>query len=215
MHRYFLHMPWWVKHLFPNYTWTIPSAEKAVYLTFDDGPHPEITNWVLDELKKAGAKASFFCVGSNVARYPEVYQRILDEGHSTGNHTHHHLNGWNTSDEVYLEDVKEAAGLIRSSLFRPPYGRIRRSQARQISKAMGRTKVQIIMWNILSGDFDATFSSEQCLINVTRHVKAGAIIVLHDSEKAEKHLRFVLPALLQFLAREGYVMKRIDMGNSG
>lgn len=211
MHRYFIKIPWIVKQLFSSYYWDLPSAENAVYLTFDDGPHPTITPWVLDELKKAGVSASFFCIGKNVKQYPEIYQRILDEGHAVGNHTQHHLNGWTTSEEDYLKDVALAAKYIDSNLFRPPYGRLRSRQAKGIPKAMNKPEARIIMWDVLSADFDPSFSPQQCLSHVTDNTKAGSIIVFHDSEKAYENLFYVLPAAIGFLRSEGYILKKIEM----
>src|SRR6476469_8688400 len=129
MHRFFIKTHWLVKRLFNNYTWSFPRTEAAVYLTFDDGPHPVVTPWVLAQLKQYNARATFFCVGENVAQYPDVYRQILAAGHAVGNHTQHHANGWKTETAAYLEDVKEAAQYISSSLFRPPYGRIKKAQA--------------------------------------------------------------------------------------
>ena len=173
-----------------------------VYLTFDDGPHPEITAFVLDELKKWEAKASFFCIGENVARYPDVFKRIKDEGHTIGNHTMHHLNGWKTKDDMYLDDIRQAAQLISSDLFRPPYGRIRFSQLQKLDK-----KMKVVMWSLLSGDFDVTITPEKCLNNVISNIKNGDIIVFHDSIKAKKNLMYALPLVLKFLRDNGYVCK--------
>src|SRR5688572_18498291 len=153
MHRYFIKTPRLVKKLFPNYIWSFPASANEIYLTFDDGPHPTITPWVLKELKRFDAMATFFCIGKNVCQYPEIYQQILDEGHAVGNHTHHHLNGWKTEEKLYLEDIEEASKWIRSNLFRPPYGRIRSKQAQQITSALHSTNARIIMWDVLSADF--------------------------------------------------------------
>jgi len=209
MHRYFIKMPWLVRKLYSDYLFQLPGEGGAVYLSFDDGPHPVITPWVLDLLKEYGAKASFFCIGKNVEQYPGTYARILDEGHAVGNHTHRHLRGWKTDDEAYVADAKEAASLIRSQLFRPPYGRIRSSQARRLMNGEGGYRV--IMWDVLSGDFDKNFSGEQCFQNVAKHVREGSIIVFHDSEKAFPNLKIALPKTLEFLKNEGYLMKKIDV----
>jgi len=211
MHKYFIKTPWIVKRIFPSYVWSLPAYEKQVYLTFDDGPHPTITPWVLDELKKCGAKASFFCIGSNVEKFPGIYQRIIDEGHTTGNHTHHHLNGWETEDKKYLADISQASQLIKSNLFRPPYGRIKNAQARKVGEALQNDRSRIIMWDVLSADFDSSFSPEQCLNNVLENVSAGSIIVFHDSEKAFRNLEFVLPKTLVSLQKEGYTFQRIEL----
>lgn len=210
MHRYFIKTPWAVKKIFPKYVWDIPSNEYAVYLTFDDGPHPEITSWVLDELKKYNAKASFFCIGKNVLEYPDIYHQIIKEGHAVGNHTHTHLNGWKVSDEQYINDVKEAAKHISTNLFRPPYGRIRAKQFRRLNEAMQK-KSKLIMWDVLSGDFDAKISPEQCLKNVIVNVRPGSIIVFHDSEKANMNLKYTLPAVMQLLNEKRCLFKKIDI----
>ena len=132
MHRYFIKTPKFIQQLYSSYTWRMPAVENAIYLTFDDGPHPTITPWVLDELKKYNASATFFCIGKNVAQHPGIYNRIINEGHAVGNHTQHHLNGWKTDTETYLKDIAAAAAVIDSALFRPPYGKIKRGQAKRI-----------------------------------------------------------------------------------
>jgi peptidoglycan/xylan/chitin deacetylase (PgdA/CDA1 family) len=211
MHKYFIKTPWVAKKIFSSYIWDLPAEDNAVYLTFDDGPHPTITPWVLDELKKYNAQATFFCIGDNVQKYPGIYQRILDEDHSIGNHTYHHLNGWKTEDKKYLDDVSKAAQLIRSNLFRPPHGRIRNSQAKKILNALQTNDSKIIMWDVLSADFDSSFSPEQCLNNVLENVSAGSIIVFHDSEKAYNNLKYVLPETLKSLKEEGFIFKKIEL----
>lgn len=208
MHRFFIKTPWLVKQLFKNYTWNFSRSEPAVYLTFDDGPHPAITPWVLEELKKYNAHATFFCVGENVARYGDVYRRILAEGHAVGNHTQHHPNGWDTPTETYLADVKKAAASIQSHLFRPPYGRIKKAQAKGVKKILG-AGTKIIMWDVLSCDFDTGFSKERCLANVMQHATPGSVIVFHDSEKAAPNMMYALPVVLQQLAEKQYVFRRI------
>lgn len=209
MHQYFIKTPWMVRRFFSSYTWRIPTTEKAVYLSFDDGPHPIITPWVLDQLKQYQARASFFCVGNNVEQYPQIYQSILEQGHAVGNHTYHHMNGWKVSVSDYLEDIARAATLIKSDLFRPPYGRIRSKQAEQIKTVIG-ANAQIIMWDVLSADFDRTISKEACLDNVLSHLEAGSIIVFHDSEKAFPHLEYVLPKVLAHLQQEGYICRKLE-----
>jgi peptidoglycan-N-acetylglucosamine deacetylase len=203
MHKYFIKTPWIARKVFPQYTWRVETGEKKVFLSFDDGPHPEITPWVLDELKRFNAKASFFCIGNNVERFPAVYQRILDEGHAVGNHTWSHSNGWKTPTQEYIEDVKKASGLIRSNMFRPPYGRIRSAQARLIPAAMAAA-ARVVMWDVLSADFDTGISSQECLENVIVNYNKGSIIVFHDSEKAFPHLKLVLPLVLENFRQEGY-----------
>lgn len=210
MHKYFIKTPWIAKKIFPSYVWNLPAEDNAVYLTFDDGPHPTITPWVLDLLKEFEAKATFFCIGNNVEKYPDVYQKIINEGHATGNHTYHHLNGWKTDDQNYVDDVSKAAKFIKSNLFRPPYGRIKARQAKKIPDALPTDNGKIIMWDVLSADFDSSFSPEQCLKHVLDNTVGGSIVVFHDSEKAFKNLSYVLPETLKSLKREGFCFKRLD-----
>ena len=211
MHKYFIKTPWIAKKVFSSYVWSLPANNNEVYLTFDDGPHPTITPWVLDELEKYNVKATFFCIGNNVERYPDIYKRILEEGHATGNHTYHHLNGWKSDDQKYLDDVSMAARFIKSNLFRPPYGRIKNNQAKKISNVLQTNNAQIIMWDVLSADFDLSFTKEQCLNNVLQNVSPGSIIVFHDSEKAFRNLEYVLPETLKSLDSEGYSFKMIEL----
>ncbi|HSU49294.1 MAG TPA: polysaccharide deacetylase family protein [Segetibacter sp.] len=202
---YLIKTPWWLRRLYAReLTWKIPTQEKAVYLTFDDGPHPTITPFVLQCLKQYNAKATFFCVGKNVKLFPKVYQQILDDGHSVANHTYNHLNGWKTADIIYLKDVMLAQHAIESNLFRPPYGRIRNSQVKELSPVF-----KIIMWDVLSGDFDVSLTPKKCLDNVINNANSGSIIVFHDSEKAFPRLEFALPNALEFLTNKGYKMSTI------
>lgn len=210
-----------VKRIFPNYVWDIPNHQNKVFLTFDDGPTPEITEWTLEQLKKYDAKATFFCIGNNIEKHPDIFQKIIQEKHAIGNHTFNHLKGWETSTEVYIENVKTCTSSIfknsettndqqpttdNRQLFRPPYGKIKPSQSRILRK-LG---YQIIMWDVLSYDFDKTITPEKCLQNVLNKVQSGSIIVFHDSIKAEQNLRFVLPKTLAFLKEKGFVCEKID-----
>ncbi|GAA4318609.1 polysaccharide deacetylase family protein [Flaviaesturariibacter amylovorans] len=204
MHRYFIKMPVFVKRLFPRYVWEGPGEGNVVYLTFDDGPHPEVTPWVLDQLRVFDAQATFFCIGNNVVRHPSVMDRISAEGHGIGNHTYDHVNGWKTEPDAYLANVRKAASVIDSALFRPPYGRIRKAQARGIAEAMGQPGARIVLWDVLSADFDATYSPQQCADNVLRHTVAGSIIVFHDSVKAWPNLSGALPLVLRGLQERGF-----------
>ncbi len=199
---YFAHAPWWLKKCYPGLVWDIPSRDKVLYLSFDDGPHPEITPFVLDELGKYGAKATFFCIGKNVESFPQVYKRILEEGHRVGNHTHDHLNGWKTPDKKYLENIGQAAKWIDSDLFRPPYGRISGFQSACLRSAP--LSYKIVMWGVLSGDFDLSLSSDKCARNVIKNAGPGSIVVFHDSEKAFGRLRESLPAVLEHFSKLGY-----------
>jgi peptidoglycan/xylan/chitin deacetylase (PgdA/CDA1 family) len=188
----------------------MPRNEKTIYLTFDDGPHPDITPFVLNELKKYNAKGSFFCLGNNVALYPQTYQQIIDEGHAVGNHTHNHPNGWEVSTEEYVQDISKAAEYIQSNLFRPPYGRIKKEQSKKVKKAMNNEQTKIIMWDVLSADFDTEFSPQQCLNNVLKNSGNGSIVVFHDSEKAFRNLEYSFPRALKQFADEGYDFKKIE-----
>jgi peptidoglycan/xylan/chitin deacetylase (PgdA/CDA1 family) len=202
--KYFVKTPWWIKKIFPLYTWSVPTKEKILYLTFDDGPHPEATPFVLNELKKFDALATFFCIGKNVLAYPDIYKKILDEGHAVGNHTQNHLNGWKTPNDVYMKDIAEAANYIDSNLFRPPYGRITLFQAKNLSAAMKARKAKIIMWDVLSADFDEAITEEQSLQFVVLRSSPGSIIVFHDSEKAYQKLNYVLPKILHYFSDKGF-----------
>lgn len=202
--KYFVKTPWWLKKIYSSYVWDIKTDEKVVYLTFDDGPHEQVTSFVLDELKKYNAKASFFCIGKNVVAHSAVYKRILEEGHTVGNHTYHHMNGWKATNVSYLNDVADAAKYIDSPLFRPPYGRIRSFQAKNIPAAIKNPAAKIIMWDVLSGDFDDSLTKDQCLQNVILNVKRGSIIIFHDSEKAFPLLEFCLPRTLEFFSNKGF-----------
>ena len=202
--KYLVKTPWIFRKFWPSFVWKINTDKKIIYLTFDDGPHPVATTFVLDQLKRFESKATFFCVGKNVKDHPDIFSRILDEGHAIGNHTQHHLNGWKTKDDIYLKDVAEAANYIDLDMFRPPYGRIGRFQAMNLSHAMRVTSPRIIMWSVLSGDFDHMISKERCLQNVILNTGAGSIIVFHDSEKAFPLMEYALPRTLEFFKEKGY-----------
>ncbi len=199
---YFVKTPKWLRLLYKGGTWSIPGTEKILYLTFDDGPHPFITPFVLDELQKVGAKATFFCIGKNVVDYPVVYERILFEGHAVGNHTHNHLNGWKTPDNEYLGNIETAMKYIDSKLFRPPYGKITQLQMNQL--AAPRFGLTTVFWSILSGDFDQELRPEKCLAKLVLKAGAGDIVVFHDSEKAFERLEFTLPKFLSFFKEKGF-----------
>lgn len=207
---YFVKSPWWLKKIYSSYLWSIDTKEKELYLTFDDGPHPVITPFVLKMLKEYNALATFFCIGKNVVAYPDVYKQILDEGHTIGNHTYSHLNGWKTKDEVYFKDVSAAANIIDSSFFRPCYGRITSFQAKNLKAAMKGKQPRIIMWDVLSGDFDISISPKECAANVILQSGPGSIIVFHESEKALPRLEYALPKVLQYFAGKGYAFKELE-----
>jgi len=206
---YFVKTPWWLKRIYDSYTWSIPSSEKNLYLTFDDGPHPEATPFVLKQLKQYNALATFFCIGKNVVAYPEIYKQILNEGHSTGNHTYNHLNGWKTSNDLYMKDIALASKEINSNLFRPPYGRITSFQAKNLKAVMLGKETKVIMWDVLSADFDLDCTPEQCLANVILPTVPGSIIVFHDSEKAFPKLQYALPRMLKYFSEKGYSFKSL------
>mgnify|MGYP000253532389 CR=1 FL=1 len=189
-----------IKKYYPNLVWDIPNTEKKIYLTFDDGPIPVITEWVLDLLLSHKIKATFFCIGENVAKYPTIYKRILSEGHAVGNHTLNHLDGWKTSRSSYIKNVIECQQLVESTLFRPPYGRVKKSQLKKLS-----LRYKTIMWDVLSGDFDQKTTPEKCSENVINNTVSGSIIVFHDSLKAERNLKYALPIAIEHLRAEGFV----------
>src|SRR5215210_9137175 len=202
---YLIKPTWWLRKIYSSaLTWKIPVEEKKIFLTFDDGPHPTITPFVLNCLKQHNAKATFFCIEKNVQLYQGVFQQIINEGHRIGNHTHNHLNGWKTTDKKYFENIILAKKFIDSNLFRPPYGRITRFQIQQLQSIFN-----IIMWDVLSGDFDADLSPQKCLQNVVFNTSSGSIIVFHDSEKAFARLEYALPKALEFFAEQGYVTEGI------
>jgi peptidoglycan/xylan/chitin deacetylase (PgdA/CDA1 family) len=198
-------IPRLLRRTFRSLTWELPAGEKNVYLTFDDGPTPEVTEWVLDQLDAYHAKATFFCLGNNVEAFPGLYTEILSRGHAVGNHSYSHKKGFRTSVGSYVEDVDRAAGLIHSDLFRPPYGSILPAQVRALKK-----RYRIIMWSVLSVDYNASLEGEQVVRNVVENVRPGSVIVFHDSVKASKNLYAALPAVLEFLRREGYQTTRIN-----
>lgn len=197
--------PFLYRLLFPGAVWRMPQDNKCVYLTFDDGPIPEVTPWVLDFLDQQEIKATFFCVGDNVRKYPEVYQEILSRGHKTGNHTFNHLQGLRTWTRDYLNNVAKAAELIQSNLMRPPHGHIRIPQF-----LMLRRKYRVVMWDLVTRDYSKILSGEEVLNNVRRLTRNGSIIVFHDSLKSEKNLRYALPKAVEWLKSEGYEFRIIE-----
>lgn len=201
---FYLHnSPNWLRWLFPSgLQWEGPvDAGNVVYLTFDDGPHPEATPFVLEQLYQFDMKATFFCIGKNVAQYPETFNDIKAQGHAVGNHTMHHVNGKITDAPAYVSNIVKADALIGSHLFRPPYGQITRRQVAAIRKDI--PGMRLIMWSVLTGDFDKRLTGKQCFERSIQHIKKGAIIVLHDSEKAMPRLREMLPMLLTMLQKHG------------
>ena len=201
----YFRLPKFIKRLFPSLIWDIQSND-SVFLTFDDGPTPEVTAWVLDELKKYDAKATFFCIGKNAELYPHILQRIRDEGHAIGNHTYSHNKGWGMGCERYVEDVDMANEILKTTLVRPPYGQITRSQARRLS-----ARYHLIMWDILSRDYSKVVSPEQCQKEVIPHLKAGSIVVFHDSVKASTNLYPTLPLTLKRIYELGLKCEAINL----
>ena len=190
--------------LFPSLTWRISTNQKVLYLTFDDGPIPEVTPWVLEQLAQYNAKVTFFCIGDNVNKYPDIYKLIIENGHSTGNHTHTHLNAWKNSHENFMDDVQKAEKLIDTKLFRPPYGKITSPLIKALKK-----KFSIIMWDVLSYDYDSSKNAEYCLNKVKTNSRPGSIIVFHDSLKAELRLRGALPKVLEHFSGLGFTFEAI------
>ncbi len=197
-----------IKRLFSTYIWAIPNDEKKVFLTFDDGPTPEITQWVLAQLKDYHCKATFFCIGKNIEAHPEIFKAIERDGHAIGNHTFSHVKGWVTQNKSYDKEVEKCEEIIQntatsqriSKLFRPPYGKIKPAQSRRLR----RKGYKIIMWDVLSADYKQSITKEKCLENVLLNIESGSIIVFHDSVKAAQNLKYVLPKTLQFLTERGF-----------
>jgi peptidoglycan-N-acetylglucosamine deacetylase len=208
IHRTPFIMPW----LYPSLVWRMLEQEKVLYLTFDDGPVPGPTEFVLDTLSQFSAQATFFCIGDNVRKHPEIFRKIVNNGHAIGNHTFNHLNGWKTDNQVYLENIRKCDEVLNEngkrvdpslSLFRPPYGRITKNQIQSLSS------YKIIMWDVLSIDYNKNLSSASCLANTVNACRAGSIVVFHDSYKAERNMTYALPRLLRHFADEGYSFKAI------
>lgn len=212
MKPYWIKTNTFIKKIFSNYVWDIPSRENKIYLTFDDGPTPDVTEWVLEELKKHQAKATFFCIGKNIDSNTDLFQKIIDDGHIIGNHTFNHFNGWKSKTDDYLKNTTECQNLIdklhpkNSRLFRPPYGKIKQSQ----SKKLRESGYRIIMWDVLSADFDQSITPEKCLENVLKNAVSGSIIIFHDSSKGYKNLKYVLPRTLQELKNRGFIFEIIQ-----
>lgn len=201
----FHHVPALVQLFFPRYVWHKSRGGKVVYLTFDDGPVPGVTDFVLEQLARRGMKATFFMVGDNVVKHTELALKVKNQGHQIGNHTHNHLNGRHFSTEEYLENVGKCQSVITQSLgtapllFRPPYGRMKVAQIKAISETH-----QIIMWDVVSGDYDPRQNAERCLAKVKQYTRNGSIILFHDQMKTQKILLAVLPDFLDFIQEQGY-----------
>ena len=204
---YLSRTPALVKPFLGDLVWSVDTTEHVVHLTFDDGPIPEVTPWVLDRLAEHGAQATFFCIGRNAAHNPEILERIRREGHAVGNHTWDHANGWKTADLSYFRSVLECDRIVHSTLFRPPYGRITRSQVIALRK-----RFTPVMWDVLSADFDTRIDGDRCTANVLRNVTKGSIVVFHDSVKAWPRLEYALPRTLEELGKRGYRFAALDTG---
>jgi peptidoglycan/xylan/chitin deacetylase (PgdA/CDA1 family) len=202
------HSPFWLKAFFPGFTWRIPTQEKTIFLTFDDGPIPDITESVVDTLNQFDAKATFFCIGANVLKHPDIFKKLLNNGHSIGNHTFNHMNGWKTEDDIYLDNIAKCDEQLNldTVLFRPPYGRIKKSQSKVVL-----TKRKIIMWDVLSGDFSQSLTPEVCLKKSIYHTRPGSIVLFHDSIKAAKNMQFALPRFLEHFSQQGYRFEALQM----
>jgi peptidoglycan/xylan/chitin deacetylase (PgdA/CDA1 family) len=202
---YLVKTPYLIKKYFSKFVWDVPQSPHSIFLTFDDGPTPGVTEFVLKELDKYQAKASFFCIGERAKKHPELFEQIKTQGHIVANHTYSHLNGKKTSKEEYLNSFKKCEEVFSSKLFRPPYGKITKAQHEEVLKTH-----QIIMWDVLSGDFDQNISKEKCWKNVRENTNGGSIIVFHDSEKAKEKLLYTLPKTLEYFSNKGFVFKSLQ-----
>lgn len=204
---YLVKTPWLLKTLYPHLTWHVNTGSRGIYLTFDDGPIPIVTPFVLNILKQYNAKATFFCIGDNVRKHPDIFEQVKNEGHAIGNHTYNHLKGWDTDDQTYLNNFLQADKLLNTNLFRPPYGRMKRSQVKLLKAK--KPGLDIIMWSVLSADFDTGLKPEKCLDNVLKHTGSGDIVLFHDSLKAKERMEYALPRAMEVWAREGYSFNAI------
>ena len=203
---------WFVqKILYPNLTWKVNTNDKIIYLTFDDGPIPCVTNFVLNILKDFNAKATFFCVGENIKKHPRIFEKVINSTNSVGNHTFNHLIGWKTEDQKYFQNLMDCQDEMMKYninqnvfLFRPPHGRIKRSQLKEIQK-----EYRIIMWTVLSGDYDISLSKETCLSKSIKYTNQGTIIVFHDSVKASKNMEYTLPRYLKYFSDKGFKFEKL------
>ena len=199
---YLVKSPRLLKKYYSSLIWDIKPDKPCIYLTFDDGPIPIVTPFVLNILKQYNAKATFFCIGDNVSKHPDIFAQVKNAGHAIGNHTYNHLKGWKTADNIYIENTLKADEQLKTNLFRPPYGRIKRSQIKLLKSV--KPDIKIVMWDVLSGDFDINLSPEKCLQNVLKHTESGSIVVFHDSLKAFERLEYVLPRAMEVWSGKGF-----------
>lgn len=200
MVNYFMQSPWWIQYIFKSYLWRMPINSPNLYLTFDDGPSPDITDWVLNLLEQEGIQATFFLIGDKIQKFPIIAKKVLQSHHHTGNHSFNHLVGWNTKNSIYLENINQCQQLTNTSLFRPPHGRIKPSQA----KVLQKNGFKIVMWDVLSGDFDQSLTPKFCLEHLKKHTRNGSILVFHDSEKAFNTLKVILPQYITWAKSQGF-----------
>jgi len=204
---FFHKTPTLLTRLFPDILWRLETDNKDIYLTFDDGPIPEVTNWTLDQLNQFNARATFFMVGDNILKHKEIFNQVIEQGHSVGNHSYHHMNGWKENTKEYIENVSEAEVLfegVSKRFFRPPYGRLKWAQYKALKK-----EYNIIMWDVLSGDFSGKLTNEACLSKSIKNTSSGSVIVFHDSAKAFSKLKYVLPRYLEHFSQLGYSFKSL------
>jgi peptidoglycan/xylan/chitin deacetylase (PgdA/CDA1 family) len=204
---YLVKTPWLLKKLYPQLIWDTKPGARCIYLTFDDGPIPIVTPFVLNILRQHNAKATFFCIGDNVRKHPDIFADVKKDGHAIGNHTYNHLRGWATDNQTYLDNFLQADKILDTSLFRPPYGRIKRAQIKLLKQA--RPDLQIIMWDVLSGDYDMSLKRQESLDNVLNHTEDGSIVLFHDSIKAFQRLEYALPRVLEHFGALGYTFKSL------
>ena len=201
---YLINTPFFLRWYYTGVTWNRSRKEKKLYLTFDDGPIPEITPWILDILSSYNIKATFFCVGENIVKHPSIFERLISDGHRIGNHTYNHLKGWETTDQDYFDNIQKCNSLTKSNLFRPPYARAKKSQINKLKK-----NYELIYWDVLSGDFDINLTPEKCLKNVIDYTKNGSIIVFHDNIKAIPGVKYTLPRFIEFALEQGFTFDRL------
>lgn len=206
---YLVRPSYFVQRLYPKAVWRKEESHANIYLTFDDGPIPELTPWVLDVLIQYGVKATFFCVGNNIYKNPEIFKRILREKHAVGNHTFDHMDGWRNTASKYLDSTLRCQDVMADNnsnkLFRPPYGKMKRTQLKQLLEQ----GYSIIMWDVITGDFDKHTSPQQCLSNAIAGIRNGSIVVFHDNIKAEGNLRYALPAFIEYALNKGFEFKTL------